>query len=124
MPSFLVPLHEHNDCHTPAGSSAGGQFCGTGGGKGKGKGKAADDPDREGFEFVMRDASRRGASQRDIQQMDAGNLNFRVRLRGYPTIIPVARVASGMFRLPDDDTDYTMDQAREKAVARIRKAHA
>lgn len=28
MPSFLVPLHEFNTCHTPAGSSAGGQFCG------------------------------------------------------------------------------------------------
>lgn len=27
MPVFLVPLHEHNDCHEPAGSAAGGQFC-------------------------------------------------------------------------------------------------
>jgi hypothetical protein len=27
MPAFLVPLYEHNDCHAPAGSSAGGQFC-------------------------------------------------------------------------------------------------
>lgn len=27
MPAFLVPLHEHNDCHTPAGSPQGGQFC-------------------------------------------------------------------------------------------------
>lgn len=29
MPTFLVPLHESNDCHTPAGSPQGGQFCGT-----------------------------------------------------------------------------------------------
>jgi len=29
MPAFLVPIHEHNDCHSPAGSPAGGQFCGT-----------------------------------------------------------------------------------------------
>ena len=27
MPSFLVPLHESNDCHEPAGSPEGGQFC-------------------------------------------------------------------------------------------------
>jgi hypothetical protein len=27
MPVFLVPLHESNDCHTPAGSPEGGQFC-------------------------------------------------------------------------------------------------
>jgi hypothetical protein len=27
MPCFLVPLHESNDCHAPAGSPAGGQFC-------------------------------------------------------------------------------------------------
>jgi hypothetical protein len=27
MPCFLVPLHEANDCHTPAGSPEGGQFC-------------------------------------------------------------------------------------------------
>jgi hypothetical protein len=31
MPAFLVPLHESNDCHAPAGSPAGGQFCSTGG---------------------------------------------------------------------------------------------
>jgi DNA topoisomerase I len=30
MPSFLVPLHERNDCHLPGGSPEGGQFCGTG----------------------------------------------------------------------------------------------
>ena len=28
MPAFLVPLHEFNACHVPAGSVAGGQFCG------------------------------------------------------------------------------------------------
>jgi hypothetical protein len=27
MPTFLVPLFESNDCHTPAGSPKGGQFC-------------------------------------------------------------------------------------------------
>lgn len=27
MPVFTVPLDESNDCHTPAGSEAGGQFC-------------------------------------------------------------------------------------------------
>jgi hypothetical protein len=27
VPCFLVPLHEYNDCHAPAGSPAGGQFC-------------------------------------------------------------------------------------------------
>jgi hypothetical protein len=27
MPTFTVPIHESNDCHTPAGSPAGGQFC-------------------------------------------------------------------------------------------------
>jgi hypothetical protein len=27
MPTFLTPLHESNDCHEPAGSPAGGQFC-------------------------------------------------------------------------------------------------
>jgi hypothetical protein len=27
MPAFTVPIHERNDCHTPAGSPAGGQFC-------------------------------------------------------------------------------------------------
>jgi len=33
MPAFLTPLHEFNQCHSPAGSSAGGQFCsGEGGG--------------------------------------------------------------------------------------------
>jgi len=30
MPAFLVPLYEHNDCHTPAGNPDGGQFCGKG----------------------------------------------------------------------------------------------
>lgn len=30
MPAFTVTLHESNDCHSPAGSSAGGQFCGDG----------------------------------------------------------------------------------------------
>jgi len=29
MPVFTVPIHESNDCHEPAGSSKGGQFCGT-----------------------------------------------------------------------------------------------
>jgi hypothetical protein len=29
MPSFTVPLAESNDCHAPAGSAAGGQFCST-----------------------------------------------------------------------------------------------
>jgi hypothetical protein len=29
MPCFLVPIHESNDCHTPAGSPEGGQFCAT-----------------------------------------------------------------------------------------------
>jgi hypothetical protein len=27
MPVFTVPIDEANDCHTPAGSGAGGQFC-------------------------------------------------------------------------------------------------
>jgi hypothetical protein len=27
MPSFLTPLYEANDCHEPAGSPTGGQFC-------------------------------------------------------------------------------------------------
>lgn len=27
MPLFTCPIHESNDCHTPAGSSEGGQFC-------------------------------------------------------------------------------------------------
>jgi hypothetical protein len=27
MPIFTRPIHESNDCHTPAGSEAGGQFC-------------------------------------------------------------------------------------------------
>jgi len=27
VPVFTVPIHENNDCHTPAGSSEGGQFC-------------------------------------------------------------------------------------------------
>lgn len=27
MPVFTVPLHEYNDCHNPAGSPTGGQFC-------------------------------------------------------------------------------------------------
>jgi GNAT superfamily N-acetyltransferase len=27
MPCFTIPLHESNDCHEPAGSPAGGQFC-------------------------------------------------------------------------------------------------
>jgi hypothetical protein len=31
MPIFLVPISESNDCHTPAGSPAGGEFCSTGG---------------------------------------------------------------------------------------------
>jgi hypothetical protein len=35
MPAFLVPLHESNDCHTPAGSSAGGEFCSGPGAMGK-----------------------------------------------------------------------------------------
>jgi DNA topoisomerase I len=30
MPAFLVPLHEFNACHLPAGRPDGGQFCGTG----------------------------------------------------------------------------------------------
>lgn len=30
MPSFTTPLHESNDCHAPAGTPAGGQFCGDG----------------------------------------------------------------------------------------------
>jgi hypothetical protein len=30
MPVFLVPLHEFNKCHAPAGSPQGGQFCATG----------------------------------------------------------------------------------------------
>jgi hypothetical protein len=30
MPVFTVPIDESNDCHTPAGSPAGGQFCTTG----------------------------------------------------------------------------------------------
>jgi len=29
MPTFLVPLHEFNPCHTPAGTPAGGTFCST-----------------------------------------------------------------------------------------------
>ena len=29
MPLFTIPVHESNDCHTPAGSPAGGQFCGS-----------------------------------------------------------------------------------------------
>jgi len=29
MPTFTTPIHESNDCHEPAGSSAGGQFCST-----------------------------------------------------------------------------------------------
>jgi hypothetical protein len=41
MPSFLTPIHESNDCHTPAGSPAGGQFCATGG-TDKSYGKEAD----------------------------------------------------------------------------------
>ena len=28
MPSFVTPIHESNDCHSPAGSPKGGQFCG------------------------------------------------------------------------------------------------
>lgn len=28
MPLFTVPTHESNDCHAPAGTSAGGEFCG------------------------------------------------------------------------------------------------
>lgn len=31
MPHFLIPLYESNDCHNPAGSPAGGQFCSSGG---------------------------------------------------------------------------------------------
>lgn len=27
MPTFTIPLHEANDCHVPAGSAQGGQFC-------------------------------------------------------------------------------------------------
>lgn len=27
MPLFTVPIHESNDCHTPAGSDKGGEFC-------------------------------------------------------------------------------------------------
>ena len=27
MPSFTIPVHEANDCHHPAGSPEGGQFC-------------------------------------------------------------------------------------------------
>ena len=27
MPIFVVPIHEYNPCHTPAGSPEGGQFC-------------------------------------------------------------------------------------------------
>ena len=27
MPAFLCPIHESNDCHEPAGSPVGGQFC-------------------------------------------------------------------------------------------------
>jgi hypothetical protein len=30
VPAFLVPLFESNDCHNPAGSSAGGEFCSEG----------------------------------------------------------------------------------------------
>src|SRR6188472_3043364 len=30
MPVFTVPLYESNDCHAPAGSPAGGQFCSRG----------------------------------------------------------------------------------------------
>ena len=28
MPIFTIPIHESNDCHNPAGSPTGGQFCG------------------------------------------------------------------------------------------------
>jgi hypothetical protein len=30
MPVFTIPIHESNDCHAPAGTPAGGQFCTTG----------------------------------------------------------------------------------------------
>lgn len=30
MPAFLVPVHEHNDCHNPGGNPGGGRFCGKG----------------------------------------------------------------------------------------------
>jgi hypothetical protein len=36
MPVLLVPIHESNDCHNPAGSPVGGQFCSTEGGGGGG----------------------------------------------------------------------------------------
>jgi len=32
MPDFLTPLYESNDCHNPAGTPAGGEFCSKGGG--------------------------------------------------------------------------------------------
>ncbi len=46
MPSFLIPVHESNDCHNPPGSPEGGQFCsrttyGQKGGEGATKGKKA-----------------------------------------------------------------------------------
>ena len=31
MPIFTIPIHEANDCHNPAGSPEGGQFCSKGG---------------------------------------------------------------------------------------------
>jgi len=41
VPCFLVPLHEYNQCHTPAGSPAGGEFCRADGGGGSGQDKPA-----------------------------------------------------------------------------------
>ena len=40
MPIFTIPIHESNDCHTPAGSPEGGQFC-------SGTGKVGGEPKRE-----------------------------------------------------------------------------
>lgn len=35
MPNFTTPIHESNDCHAPAGSAKGGEFCSNPPGKGQ-----------------------------------------------------------------------------------------
>lgn len=139
MPKFTVPdgdpLHEANDCHSPAGSPAGGQFCST---EGRSAGDLERERERHRREDLRDDMAR---SRRDrLENMTVGDVERHEQMAKGQTPTPrpslgdrIASKAAGMRRQrlagggeaarKQRDLDYRMARGRatQKTVRAIRQ---
>ena len=128
MPRFTVPdgdpLHEANDCHTPAGSPAGGQFCSA-------EGRSAGDLERERERHRREDLRDEMArSRRDrLENMTVGDVERHEQMaKGQPVAPPkrlslgdrIAKKAAGMRRQRLATGGISAEKQRKKDFAMAR----